>query len=63
MAGYLGSLNSFHSFRDKKGAAGTSSGHVDVPPQARRNVYRMEKQSPQRFTTGILTQQENRGEE
>lgn len=27
----------------------------------RRNVYRVEKQSPQRFTTGILTQQETQG--
>lgn len=37
MAGHLGSLNSFHSFRDqekKDGAAGTPPGHVDAPLQA-----------------------------
>lgn len=56
MAGYLGSLNSFHSFRENKTA-------LQAQPlvvlmfllRPRRNVYHMEKQSPQRFTTGILS--------
>lgn len=59
MAGYLGSLNSFHSFRENKTAL---RAHPLVALmfllRPRRNVYHMEKQSPQRFTTGILTQQE-----
>lgn len=57
MAGYLGSLNSFHSFRENKTAL---QAHPLVVLmfllRPRRNVYHMEKQSPQRFTTGILTQ-------
>lgn len=59
MAGYLGSLNSFHSLEKIKTVLRAH------PPvllmlllRPRRNVYHMEKQSPQRFTTGILTQQE-----
>lgn len=59
MARYLGSLNSFHSFRENKTAL---RAHPLVVLmfllRPRRNVYHMEKQSPQRFTTGILTQQE-----
>ncbi len=59
MAGYLGSLNSFHSFRENKMAL---RAHPLVMLmfllRPRRSVYHMEKQSPQRFTTGILTQQE-----
>lgn len=59
MAGNLGSLNSFHSLEKIKTVLRAH------PPvllmlllRPRRNVYHMEKQSPQRFTTGILTQQE-----
>lgn len=59
MAGYLGPLDSFHSFRENKTAL---RAHPLVVLmfllRPRRNVYHMEKQSPQRFTTGILTQQE-----
>ena len=59
MAGYLGPLDSFHSFRENKTAL---RAHPLVVLMfllgPRRNVYHMEKQSPQRFTTGILTQQE-----
>lgn len=57
MAGYLGSLNSFHSFRENKTAL---RAHPLVILmfllRPSRNVYRMEKQSAQRFTTGILIQ-------
>lgn len=59
MAGYLGSLNSFHSLEKIKTVL---RAHPPVLLMLlfgpRRNVYHMEKQSPQRFTTGILTQQE-----
>lgn len=38
---------------------GTPSGHVDVPPQAPAEMFTIwKKQSTQRFTTGILTQQD-----
>jgi len=61
MAGYLGSLNLFHSLRENKTALQAHpSGPVDVSP--RRNVYHMEKQLPHRFTTGILTRQERERE-
>lgn len=59
MAGYLGFLNSFHSFRENKTAL---RAHPLVVLMLllgpHRNDYHLEKQSPQRFTTGILTQQE-----
>lgn len=59
MAGYLGSLNLFHSFRENKTVL---QAHPLVMLvfllRPRRNVYHMEKQSTQRFTTGILTQKE-----
>lgn len=59
MAGYLGSLNSFHSLEKIKTVL---RAHPPVLLMLllgpRRNVYHMEKQSPQRFTTGILTARE-----
>lgn len=56
MAGYLGPLDPFHSLRENKMAL---RAHPLVVLmfllRPRRNVYHMEKQTPQRFTTGILS--------
>lgn len=61
MAGYLGSLNSFHSFRENKTVL---RAHPLVMLmfllRPRRYVYHMEKQSTQRFTTGILKETQRR---
>lgn len=61
MAGHLGSLNSFHSFRENKTALWAHPlVMLMLLLRPLRIVCHMEKQSLQRFTTGILTQQETR---
>lgn len=46
VAGYLGSLNSFHSFRENKnGAAGAPSGRVDAPPRGPVEMFTVWKNS------------------